>query len=230
MTKTTLILSTLASTIALASPAIAAESSTTIVTGASVTGAHGNLGATAGVAVVREEAAVKARPRADSLFYLRLGQGVVAAPGAPGGPGIGIGYRLELERFGIDASLNLHMTDMTSPDKRGYTGSLVKLTAQYYFMPQADHTPYLGAGLSWGLRSVSIGEDRYSGNGLQGEIIAGYEFLRNSNIRAFVQAGASLPFYMANRESASTPRALVLTPGARYLPTMGLSFGVAWGR
>ncbi len=223
MMKTILFLSSLASASALAAPALAGDSTVTIAAASS-----NNLGATAGVAVTNEH--VAPRPKADSLFYVRLGQGVVPAPGAPTGPGIGLGYRLELDHVGLDASMNLAVTDVMNADKRGYTGSLAKLTAQYYFTPQSDKSPYLGGGLSWGFRSVGIGHDRYTGTGLQGEIVGGYEFLRNSNIRAFLQASISLPFYAANRENIVSTRASETGPGSRYLPTMGLSFGVAWGK
>jgi hypothetical protein len=223
MMKSILILSSLASVTALAAPALARDS-TVSVSAASA----GNLSATAGVVVVSEPVAPRAR--ADSLFYIRLGQGVAAAPGAPTGPGIGLGYRLELGHVGLDASMNLAVTNVMNADKRGFVGSLAKLTAQYYFMPDADKSPYLGGGVSWGFRSLNVGADRYAGNGLQAEIVGGYEFLRNSNIRAFIQAGVSLPLYLVNRENVAGTTARSVGPGTRYLPTMGLSFGVAWGK
>ena len=111
---------------------------------------------------------------------------------------------------------------------------MAKLTAQYYFMPDADKSPYLGGGLSWGFRNLSIGADRYSGTGLQAEIVGGYELFRKScNVRFFVQGNMSLPLYMANREGGAPSQGITVRKddppaGSRYLPTMGVTVGIAW--
>jgi len=233
MTKTIAILSTLASAVSLATPALAGQSTDI---GISATQASEVPHAAPRVVAAGKEKAPCAR--ADSLFYARVGQGITTAPGAPTGPALGLGYRLELDRVGIDASVNVSVPSVMSSDKRGFEGSVAKLTAHYYFMPDADKSPYLGGGLSWGFRDMSVGADRYSGTGLQAEIVGGYELYRNScNVRVFIQGSVSLPLYMANRQVSAPPAAATVPtadppdpPGSRYLPTLGISVGVAWGK
>jgi hypothetical protein len=178
--------------------------------------------------------------RAQSVFYMRLGEGAMLGPGMPSGPAFGMGYRMELDRVGIDAAASFSTTDITRKDK-GFEGSWLKLTAQYYFAPTSDRSFYLGGGLSWGARSAMLCNHRISGSGLQAEVVGGYELLRSSTLRIFVQADATLPFYMAGAEVAAPraprgptinvprppPRVVGLTP--RFLPSMGISLGVAWG-
>lgn len=174
---------------------------------------------------------------ADKLFYGRLGQGVSLAGGLHGGPVMGLGLRLELDRIGLDASVSFGMTRMgPNMEVTGIQGSWLKLTTQYYMLPNRDGTPYIGAGLSWGGQKEKIAGATYSGSGLQGEIIAGYEFLRSSSIRLFIQTDATLPLYQARNEQAAVavPRArgqaAIPNVAQRYLPTLGLSLGIAWGR
>ena len=179
MTKTIVILSTVASAVSLATPALAAQSTEIGIPRTQV--AETQMMAPSVVAGGQENAACN---RADSLFYVNLGPSMTAASGAPTGPALGLGYRLELDRVGLDASVNLAVPNIMNSDKRGFEGSVAKLTAQYYFMPDADKSPYLGGGLSWGFRNLSIGADRYSGTGLQAEIVGGYELFRKScNVR-----------------------------------------------
>ncbi|APR84705.1 phage Tail Collar [Minicystis rosea] len=177
---------------------------------------------------------------ADKMFYARLGGSALPGVEMQGGPDLGLGMRFELEHVGIDASMSFGVTQ-TGPRKEitGVRGSWLKLTTQYYFLAHADSTPYLGAGLSWGGRKEEINHQTYSATGLQGEIALGYEFLRSSTIRIFVQADATLPFYEAKGEAPALPipsQAQRLTPDlpsrieSRYLPTIGLSLGIGWGR
>jgi opacity protein-like surface antigen len=199
-------------------------------------------------ALPAKASAPKALPepsRAQSLFYLRLGESAIVGPDLQNGPGAGFGYRMELDRVGIDAAASFAMSDVPHKATRGIEGSWLKLTAQYYFDPEADRTFYLGGGLSWGARTASMCNQRYTGSGLQAEIVGGYELLRSSTLRVFIQADATLPLYLASLESpattAATPRwptsnvarppaAAPAAPGQRFLPTMGISLGIAWGR
>ncbi|MEP6654836.1 MAG: hypothetical protein ABJA82_15845 [Myxococcales bacterium] len=66
----------------------------------------------------------------------------------------------------------------------------------------------------------------YSGSGIQGELSGGYEFLRASTIRMFVQADATLPLYKARTNlylSTDTSQ------DSAYAPSFAVSFGVGWG-
>lgn len=186
--------------------------------------------------VPRELAAPK-REAADKMFYARIGGSAVPGDGFAGGPDIGLGLRLELDRVGVDASMNLGVTQ-TGPAMSisGYRGSWLKVSGHYFLAPQADNSPYLGVGLSWGGRTETICNQKFGGTGLQGELTAGWEFLRGSTIRIFVQADATLPMYMARGEAPAQPvylaKAPLVTsaPEQRYLPTLGLSIGIGWGR
>ncbi|MFT3766576.1 MAG: hypothetical protein QM820_13845 [Minicystis sp.] len=178
------------------------------------------------------------REAADKIYYTRLGGSALPSAGMQGGPDLGLGMRLELDRIGIDASMSFGVAQ-SGPKKEvtGVHGSIIKLTAQYYFMSQSDSTPYLGGGLSWGGRKQELDNLNYSATGLQAELIAGYELLRSSTIRIFLQADATLPLYMAKAGAHETPTLhgkarAPATPqiSERYLPTLGLSLGIGWGR
>lgn len=170
------------------------------------------------------------RESADKLFYARLGQGMSA--GMMGGPEVGLGMRMELDRLGIDAGVNLGVTRSGSRmDITGYRGS-VQIMTQMFLMPEASRSPYLGAGLSWGKRSEQIGGVAYGGSGLQGELVAGWEFLRDTNMRIFVQGGATVPMYMVGG-NVMVPQFRgkpAMVPDMRWMPTVGLSVGIGWGR
>jgi hypothetical protein len=177
---------------------------------------------------------------AQSLFYMRLGESANIGPGMSSGPAFGFGYRMELDRIGVDTAASFATTNVTRKENLGYEGSWLKLTAQYYFEPTADRTFYLGGGLSWGARSSIICNQRLSGSGLQAEIIGGYELLRSSTIRLFIQADVTLPFYIVSADAAppaprvptinvSKPPPAAEGPNRLFLPSMGISIGIAWG-
>jgi hypothetical protein len=191
----------------------------------------------AGIPVKGEIAAT--RTVAESLFYLRLGESAMMGSDVRGGPGVGLGYRIELDRFGVDASANLGVTDVARKTEKGIEGSWLKLTAQYYFDPTADRSFYVGGGLSWGARSATVCGQRYAGSGLQAELVGGYELYRSSTMRIFVQADATLPLYMADHQGGPAAPSHDVTgkplpsadpPGQHLLPSMGISFGIAWGK
>ena len=85
---------------------------------------------------------------------------------------------------------------------------------------------YYGGGFSWGAKYSSSGTSwanrtYWSGNGLQGELTVGYELGRASTLRVFVQADATLPFYlMSSSRNGDT----------RYASSLAVSVGVGWQR
>jgi hypothetical protein len=103
-----------------------------------------------------------------------------------------------------------------------------------YAEPAADASIYLGGGLSWGGVDLDgSGPMSIRGDGLQSEVVAGYEFARKSAIRMFVETNAVLPLY----EAATTTRYLLpasavvhTASGHRYAPSLIVSFGVGWQR
>lgn len=178
------------------------------------------------------------RIEADSLWYVRLGYGGVAGPSFASGPAFGFGYRYELDNLGIDFSfLNFTVgtNESNNSGSAGVSGSWIKLMGLYFLNPTANRSSYLGAGLGWGATAVARSSNStttttfnsYTGTGLQGELSAGYEFLRASTIRMFVQADATLPFYLVHSNDFSTT---TVTEDSSYAPTFVVSFGIGWGR
>jgi hypothetical protein len=181
---------------------------------------------------VSEAQADKLRVYSDAVTYTRLGYGSIFADGARGVPSVGlIGYRHELDSFGIDVSfLNFQVhnsRDSSGPYSYDYdsafSGSWVKLEGLYFLSPHAAQTAYAGGGLSYGGTSVTVANKYWSGSGLQGELTVGYELSRASTIRVFVQADAVLPFYQVAYTSYSRTGA---TTSSRYAPSLTVSLGL----
>lgn len=167
------------------------------------------------------------RASADSLWYVRLGYGTVG--GAEGGPAVGFGYRYELDTIGIDASFfNMTLPDLNDTNNNsdaGASGSWIKLMVHYFFNGTANSTLYAGGGVSWGALAFADEGKAYAGSGIQGEVSVGFEMLRASTIRLFIQADATLPFYSAEED-------IGLTTGAasKWAPVFVLSVGLGWSR
>jgi hypothetical protein len=174
----------------------------------------------------------------DSFWYARLGYGALFGDTTYGTPAIGFGYRVELDSFGVDVSFFNYQ--IKTPDTYSYSqsngavaGSLLKLEGLYFINPSANRTTYVGAGLSWGGANFGQG---WNGNGLQGELTAGYELPRASTLRIFLQADAILPFYnvSASHYPAGTDFRRVTLPTPitehRYAPSLSVSMGFGWQR
>jgi len=89
----------------------------------------------------------------------------------------------------------------------------------------ANGTPYVGGGLSWGSTNFGAG---WEGTGLQGELSAGYEFLRASTLRTFVQVDAVLPFYNVStvRYPFNYRPGVPIITDRRYAPAISVSLGI----
>jgi hypothetical protein len=188
----------------------------------------------------------KLRVESDNIFYARLGYGATFADGTYGMPSIGlIGYRRELDSFGIDMSfLNFNMkTDNSyAGDMSGGSYEWLRLEGLYFTNPKAEQTIYFGGGMAYGGTTLSNGSyyDRsyrdWHGSGLSGVLTAGYELPRASTLRVFVQSDLTLPFY--SLESAqygpyipSVPyKAPTVTTMRHYAPSLAISVGLGWGR
>lgn len=181
------------------------------------------------------------RVEADSLWYARLGYGGVKGPSFGHGPAIGFGYRYELDELGIDLSfLNLmfanNSNDSGTSGSVGVTGTWIRLMALYFLNPTANRSAYLGAGLGWGVTAVASATDvnsvtgsvsAYSGSGLQAELSLGYELLRASTIRIFMQGDVSLPFYKIH---STVITSATTNTDSTYAPSFVVSLGIGWGR
>jgi hypothetical protein len=176
------------------------------------------------------------RVEADSLWYVRLGYAGVVGKAFASGPSIGFGYRYELDNLGIDISAFNFMIDTGqnnstgsgSSGSAGFTGSWIKLMGLYFMNPMANRSSYLGGGISWGGTALVDSGSTYSGTGLQAEVSAGYELLRASTIRMFIQADATLPLYALRQTTVAVGGAL--STSTSYAPTFAVSFGLGWGR
>jgi hypothetical protein len=177
----------------------------------------------------------------DSFAYARLGYASMLGTGGTGSPAIGFGYRAELDSWGLDISfLNQQLPSSNGAlgaSNGGMAGSLLKLQGLYFLNPRANASAYFGGGISWGTTtgSSSSSQNGYSswrGSGLQGELTAGYELPRASELRVFVQADATLPFYHTSGQAYTFSQggsSAVMT-GRRYNPSVTLSVGVGWQR
>jgi hypothetical protein len=172
------------------------------------------------------------RVEADSMTYARLGYGAVFGSESHGVASMGFGIRRELDTFAIDASFfNIQTKAPGAYYASSSTSAVswVKLAFLHYQNGQANATPYFGGGLSWGMVSSSNGSRFWSGGGLQGELSAGYELMRASNLRVFVQSDVVLPFYSVTSTTYTWPaRAGVIEH--RYMPSANVSLGLGWSR
>ena len=182
------------------------------------------------------------RVEADSLWYLRIGYGLALGPTTGHGVAFGFGYRYELDELGVDLSfLNLVIGNNNNSSKSTtVTGSWAKIMGLYFLSPIATGSLFLGGGLSWGMAaatgsttdatgSTSTSSQTYTGSGLQGEISVGYEFLRASTIRMFLQADATLPFYTVRRYTFDSVSGLTASASS-WVPSLAFSFGIGWGK
>jgi hypothetical protein len=183
------------------------------------------------------------RVEADSLWYARLGYGGVVGPVFTHGPAFGFGYRYELDSLGIDFSfLNFVVGNNSdnggSSGSVGVTGSWIKLMGLYFLDPTANRTTYLGGGVGWGATAVASATSSnstttsvsaYTGSGLHLEASVGYELLRASTIRIFVQGDVTLPLYKVHSTTSDFATG-ISSSATSYAPSFVVAFGIGWGR
>ncbi len=183
------------------------------------------------------------RVEADSLWYARLGYGGVVGPTFTHGPAFGFGYRYELDSLGIDLSFLNFLVGSTSDNNgggsAGITGSWIKLMCLYFLNPTANRTTYLGGGVGWGGTAVASATSSnanttssgsvYSGSGLHLEASVGYELLRASTIRIFVQGDLTLPIYKVHSTTVDFNTG-ASSSASSYAPSFVIALGIGWGR
>ena len=186
------------------------------------------------------------RIHSDAVWYARLGYGSQFGDQTYGGPSVGmLGYRREGNRFGIDVSFfnfQFKSSDRSysyyyAPQgSSGNSGSWLKLQVMRYFKPAADRSPYIAGGLSWSTVSLDNDTTSWEGNGLQGELTAGYEMGRAGSIHIFIQTDVGLPFYKLTGVTFSNPYPTgplyLYEPVTthRYVPSLTVSLGLGWQR
>ena len=146
----------------------------------------------------------------------------------------------QLDAWGLDVSfLNQQLPSSNGAfgASKGMAGSLLKLQGLSFVNPRANASAYFGGGVSWGTTigssgSLQNGYSSWSGSGLQGELTAGYELPRASELRVFVQADATLPFYHTSGQvfTFSQGRSSAVTTGRHYNPSVVVSVGLGWQR
>lgn len=189
------------------------------------------------------------RVRPDAVWYAKLGYGATPVDGVTGGPAFGFGRRWELDRFAIDLSFLNFILYQDSDEIAGTSVGWIELGGDYFFAPYANHTLYLGAGLSFSSHAIpgdgdggGVGsspdqgsymydvDSHYEGAGLQGKLTVGFEMFRASTIRMLINADAALPMYRVKHTSylslGGTETELV---DRVYAPTLTLSLGLGWG-
>lgn len=224
-------------------PALYSQLVRALLTGRAV----GSMGVVDRTNVTETQGVSPRRIASDSYLYARLGYGSVFSEDTHGLPGMGIGYRAMFDSWGVDVSfLNFAWGSAggSSYYGTGYSNAAVrswlKLEGMRFTNPRANRTPYFGGGLSWGTTSVSREQKNWHGNGLAGELTAGYEIGRASSIHVFVQGDVTLPFYSTESEVYMYPTLPngginyslrpTVTRYSHYTPSLVVSVGVGWQR
>lgn len=185
------------------------------------------------------------RVRSDSLTYAKLGFGTVFADRGYGGPAMTlIGYRRELDRFAVDISfINVQRTPSnrtysayayTPSGTSGSMSSWLKFLFLRFNQPTSARSAYVGSGVSWTMVNLDHDAVSWEGNGLQGEIVGGYEIGRASTVRVFLETDVGLPFYNLTGTSVtfsnSPPYSYSTSTSHRWAPSAMVSLGVGWQR
>jgi hypothetical protein len=157
----------------------------------------------------------------DPFEYARFGAG-------RGGATFGLGVRGATRALAIDVSVSAQLpvgSRMSAHigGRETVALSLLKVEVLRFREPRANASSYFGGGISVGTASSWGGPDERSwhGRGLQGELTLGYEIGSASTARLFVQADATLPFYVMTSGHPG---------GTRYAPSLFVSVGVGWQR
>jgi hypothetical protein len=180
------------------------------------------------------------RVSADGLKYVRLGYGAVTGKSTDLGTAFGLGYRYELDQLAIDVSMNFVWASSSAMDASGYTtskgginGELIGIGVVAYADPLKNSTLYYGGRVGYGLNDFydsSQGQygTNYTGSGLQLTGVIGYETLRASTIRLFVEVDATAPLYTSSgTEYDST--GISGTGVKRWAPVIALTVGAGLG-
>ena len=175
------------------------------------------------------------RVSADGLKYVRLGYGAVTGKSTDLGTAFGLGYRYELDQLAIDVSLNFVWASADATDsmgnrtsRGGVNGELIGIGALAYANPLANSTLYYGGRVGYGVNDYydSSTESNFSGSGLQLTGVLGYETLRASTIRLFVELDATAPLYTSSSDFSATG---MDTGVKRWSPVIALSVGAGLG-
>ena len=168
------------------------------------------------------------RVKADTLYYVTIGPGVVAGaePFALNNA-VSFGYRYELDEMALDLSYRFMIPggDDQAEDG-GSVGANINLSGLYFTEPNANSSVYFGGGMGFGGTSLRKDDRFYSGSGLFGSGVMGYEMMRTSTIRFFIEATAQLPFFQSSDDGIF---GIGATDDKVWSPMFSLSVGGGFG-
>jgi hypothetical protein len=161
------------------------------------------------------------RVKTDQLFYAKLGYGGIMSDYNAYGVAGGLGYRYEMDNVGVDISLLNCVFGQNGND--GFGCNFVQLQGLYFFNPLGNSSPYCGAGIGYSLINIDDNDgNKYSGNGIAGIATLGFETMRVSTIRLFIQIDATMPFFKLKGKDNAVENKKI------YSPTFMLSMGIGF--
>lgn len=167
------------------------------------------------------------RAKADFITIFK-GGAMVHTAGAPVGPALGAGIRVELDQWAIeaDSTFGFSFDDNPNEQKTGNSANFgAHLGGVYFLDGQANGSPFFSGGLGYSTTLLeNASEDTWAGAGFDFRFAAGYEMLRASTIRMFFQAEVLLPMYLLHAEDLNSSAG----QDSRYNPTFLVSFGVGY--
>ncbi len=154
---------------------------------------------------VPENLANAKRIKTDNLFYAKLGFGGIFGDVSDTGTNFGFGYRHETDSIAVDFSF-LNFTFGQSKES-AVSCNVIALQGLYFFSPIDNSSWYAGGGLAYNLmgadKETEFGMENYSSNGVAAVATLGYETMRTSNLRLFIQAEATVPFLKMKNDSGN---------------------------
>lgn len=173
----------------------------------------------------------------DAFLYGRFGYGTIGGESRFGGPSFGFGSRFERGRVALDILFFDAQTKLfgTAPGLHEIGGVYTHahaasvMTVKGLYLPTSGRrtTPYVGAGVGWGIHSFGrhVGiDERWRGKGFQGDLAIGYAFARSgASTRFFLQADFIRPFYRSERYSNR-----IAVQGDRRATSFTVSLGAGW--
>jgi hypothetical protein len=156
------------------------------------------------------------------FVYVALGAGTTLGPGRQVGPSFRVLYRFERPGFAVDVSVGATLDARSTskededPGAGNVAGVFPRAAWVWFIDSSAASSPYVSVGASLSGARQWDGTRTLDGIGPAGELAVGYEWLRDSELRFFVEAGGSLPFYFirGDGERAYAPTFFVLVGGA----------------
>jgi hypothetical protein len=154
------------------------------------------------------------RAKSDYLATVMFGGTAYPPVGGIVAPTFSGGFRVELDRWAIDANGKMALPVGEALNGDYLVGIHGHLNAIRFIDPLANDSWFYGGGLGYGAVGWEKGSDAGEGYGFEARGIAGYEMFRASTMRFFVQMDLIAPLYSIDADYWS--------------PTIGLSIGLGY--